>query len=62
MLSEQLREMTTVLEEFDTKYSRKEAQLKESTKKNAHMKDTLAQLKILQNETVEELGNREQEI
>ena len=48
MLSEQLKEMTSVLEEFDLKYSRKEKQLLTARNQNQQLKEAFDKLKDMQ--------------
>ena len=48
MLSDQLKEMTAVLEEFDHKYSRKEKQLDVARNQNAQLKDAFDKLRDIQ--------------
>ena len=45
MLSEQLKEMTAVLEEFDLKYTRKEKQLEVARDQNKQLKAAFEQIK-----------------
>jgi len=45
MLSEQLREMTQVLDEFDAKFSRKEKQLETARNQGKMLKDAFDTLK-----------------
>ena len=48
MLSDQLKEMTSVLEEFDLKYSRKEKQLLTARNQNSQLKEAFDKLKEMQ--------------
>jgi septal ring factor EnvC (AmiA/AmiB activator) len=60
--SEQLREMTAVLEEFDEKYSRKEKQLEASRRQTDQIKEAFEGLKQLQNQTTGQLKRTEEEL
>jgi len=48
LLSEQLREMTAVLEEFDVKYTRKEKQLEVARDQNKQLKAAFDKIRSLQ--------------
>jgi methylthioribose-1-phosphate isomerase len=48
LLSEQLREMTMVLDEFDKKFSKKEKQLETARHQNTQLKHAFDQMKQLQ--------------
>ena len=51
VLSEQLREMTSVLDEFDAKYTKKEQQLEAMNQKNWQLKEAYESIKALQDKT-----------
>lgn len=61
MLSEQLKEMTSVLEEFDLKYSRKEKQLLVARNQNSQLKEAFDQLKVMQTKVTDQLSIRNEE-
>ena len=61
MLSEQLKEMTAVLEEFDLKYSRKEKQLLVARNQNSQLKEAFDQLKVMQTKVTDQLTVRNEE-
>ena len=59
MVSQQLKDMTSVLEEFDAKYTRKEDQLKEAREENQILNNQLEQLKRLHENALDDFEQRE---
>lgn len=62
MLSEQLKEMTAVLEEFDLKYTRKEKQLEVARDQNKQLKAAFEQIKDMKSDLSFRLQAKESEL